>query len=82
MIRARNPRRMLLIAAAVAAVVPVMTSCASTEDSVNPGSYLSNTAGRWYRTAQPVATTNAPVAVPFPITCKSPESMMGGPEGC
>jgi hypothetical protein len=76
-------RRILRAGLALAACVGsvLLTGCASRVDRVDPNAYLRQ-GGGWYRIASPYANQTVPPAAVFPESCKSPPSVMGGPENC
>ena len=80
MIRRRSARTLLIVGAAV--LTPLLSSCATTVDSVNPQSYITPRGDGWYRIQTPAPASSPPIAVVYPDSCKSPPSRMGAPAGC
>jgi hypothetical protein len=72
----------VLLGAGLAAAAVGLTGCASHLDTVNPNDYFSRQGDGMLRIVTPYANKNAPPAAVYPESCKSPPSMLGGPEGC
>jgi hypothetical protein len=71
-----------LLGAGLAAAAVGLTGCASHLDTVNTNDYFKRAGDGMLRIQTPYAYKNVPAGGVYPESCKSPPSMMGGPESC